>query len=80
MRPPGRRLAPEGQNHQAAPPWMSGGGVSGPGDPRPPLPQPMGGRRPAGEMAAPHPPGGAAAPRGGTPQPRQAQLRAKRPR
>ena len=66
MRPPSRRLAPQGQNHQAAPPRPSGSGVRGPGDPPlPPPPQPMGGRRPAGETAAPRPPGGAAAPGGG---------------
>ena len=33
MHPPSWRLAPQGQNHQAAPPRPSGGGVRGPGDP-----------------------------------------------
>ena len=33
MRLPSRRLAPQVQNHQAAPPRPSGGGVRGPGDP-----------------------------------------------
>ena len=81
MRPPSRLLAPQGQNHQAAPPRPSRGCVTGPGDPpsSPPR-QPMGRRRPAGETAAPHPPRGAAAAGGGTPQLRQAQPRAKRPR
>ena len=67
MRLPSRRRVPGGQNHQAAPPWPSGGGVRGPGDPSlsPPPPQPMGGRWPARGTAAPHPPGGAAAPGGG---------------
>ena len=81
MRPPSRRLAPQSQNHQAAPPRPSGGGVRGPGDPPlSPPPQPKAGRRPARETAAPHPPVGAAAPGGGTPQPRHAQPRAKHPR
>ena len=62
MRPPSRRLAPQGQNHLAAGPRPSEGGVSRPGDPPP---QPKRGRRPARETAAPHPPGGALHPGGG---------------
>ena len=67
MRPPIRRLAPQGQNHQAAPPQTSGGGVRGPGDPpfSPPPPKPIGGRTSAGETEALHPPERAAAPGGG---------------
>ena len=80
MRPRTRRLAPQGQNHQAAPPRPSGGGVRGPGgSPLSLPPRPKSGRRPAGETAAPHPPGGAAAPRGGRPRPRQVRPRTKRP-
>ena len=58
MRPPSRRLAPQGQNRQAAPPRPSGGGVRGPGPPllsSLPPPRPRSGQRPAGETAAPHP-------------------------
>ena len=90
MRPPSQRLAPRDRNHQAAPPRPSGGGARGPGadcgerpllptPPPSPPPRPPGGRRPTGETAAPHPPERAAAPRGGTQQPRRAQPRAKCP-
>ena len=88
MRPPRRRLAPRDRNHQAAPPRPWGGGTRGPegdcGEPPlpptpPPPPRPVSGRRAAGETVAPHPPEGAAAPRGGTPRPRLAQPRAKHP-
>ena len=65
VRPPSRRLAPQGQNSQAAPPGPSGGGVRGPGGPclsaPPPGPRADGGRL---ERQRPRIPRGAAAPRG----------------
>ena len=71
MRPPSRRLAPQGQNHQAA-------GDQGTPPPPPPPPSPWadGGRL---GRQRPRTPGGRAAPGGGTPRPRQARPRAKRP-
>ena len=82
MRPPSRRPVPRDRNHQAASPRPSEGGARGPEGTRgtplspatlpPPLPlRPPARRRPEGRRAA--------APRGGTPQQRRAQLRAKRP-
>ena len=56
-------------------------GESDPTQPNPPPPpQPVGGRGPTRETAAPQPPRGAAAPRGERPQPRRTQPRVKRPR
>ena len=80
MRPPSRRLAPQGQNHQAAPRGRRGAASGEQGTPPPSPPQFIGGRGPAGETAAPHPPRGAVAPGGGTPQQRQARPCARRPR
>ena len=80
MRSPSRRLAPQGQNRQAAPPRPSGGGVRGQGPL--PLSPPPGPRADGGqpERQRPRtPPGGAAAPRGETPRPPQARPRPKRP-
>ena len=78
--PPGPTAGPPGPEPPARPPAAVGGRRQGSRPPPPlPTPRPKGRRRPAGETAAPHPPGGAAAPRAGTWRPRQARLRAKRP-
>ena len=65
MRPPSQRLAPQGQNHQAAPQRPLGGGIRGPGDPAlspPPSPWADGGwperRRPRTPPGGPLHPGG----------------------
>ena len=82
MRPPSRGLAPQGQNHQAAPPQPSGRGVRGLGDPpspAPPRPSLWADRGPPERRQPRTPPGGPLHPGGQTPQQRRAQPRAKRP-
>ena len=67
MRPPGRRLAPQGQNHAAVPQRPSGGGIRGPGDPPspPPPPGPSAGRGCLERQRPRIPPGGPLHPGGG---------------
>ena len=78
--PPEPMAGHPGPEPPGRPPSTVGSGRQGTKGP-PPLPPPRlkSGRRPAGETAAPHSPQGAAAARGGTRRPRQAQRRAKRP-
>ena len=79
--PPQSTAGPSGPEPPGRRPAAFSGAASG--DRPPPLApphRPKSGQRPAGEKAALQPPEGPLRPGGGTPRPRQAQPRAKRPR